>query len=572
MRKLFTIILTIFLGSTLLSEASPVNLKDETLQSLLDSLDVTLSHKDDYMRGKEQRIRSIKSTLAQSSDPERRYWLTNDLFNEYRAYDSDSALMYLNESYRIARSLGRRDWMDDVSLNSAYIYAATGLFDKAEEALERVQRDSLPPAMLMRYYENKVFMLTHRGQFLGEIYETKPYADEVDSLLAVITPTLETSDPKYLWFKGWNAMRTPETAREVLPEIIEVMRDRKYDNGDDAKAAWMLGMLYKLADDSTSYVKYITLSAIADVKACNKEIASLEELSDLLYQCEDFERANRYIAYCIQCANYYKSRVRVGRLADLQYQISDSFSRELAHNGRQLNHYMWGLIGIIVIFFCALCFIIVQMRDLKKSRKALHDTNAELHKRVGELNDARASLDEANRKLAEKYNSVQQDAMELSMNNEAKERYIADIFTICSDYISKLDDFRKKINRMIIAGRLDEVRELTKSPDLSQSELRELYNNFDRIFLKIFPDFVDDFNSLLQPDKRIEPRKGELLTTDLRIYALVRLGLNDSVKIARFLHYSVQTVYNTRQRTRNKAILPKDEFIEAVRRLGNPRM
>ncbi|MDE6526320.1 MAG: transcriptional regulator, partial [Muribaculaceae bacterium] len=168
------------------------------------------------------------------------------------------------------------------------------------------------------------------------------------------------------------------------------------------------------------------------------------------------------------------------------------------------------------------------------------------------------------------YDSVRQSASSLSERNEAKERYIANIFTICSDYISKLDDFRKNIYRMIMARRFDEISELTKSPELSHSQIKELYADFDRIFLQIYPDFVDDFNTLLRPEDRVVPRKGDQLTTELRIYALVRLGLNDSVKIAKFLHVSVQTVYNTRQRTRNKAIVPKDTFAEAVKSLGRP--
>ena len=119
-----------------------------------------------------------------------------------------------------------------------------------------------------------------------------------------------------------------------------------------------------------------------------------------------------------------------------------------------------------------------------------------------------------------------------------------------------------------MAGHIDEVRQLTKSPELSHAEIKELYANFDRIFLQIYPDFVADFNKLLRPEERIELKKNELMNTELRIYALVRLGLNDSVKISRFLHCSVQTVYNTRLRIRNKAIVPREDFANIVQSLG----
>lgn len=198
----------------------------------------------------------------------------------------------------------------------------------------------------------------------------------------------------------------------------------------------------------------------------------------------------------------------------------------------------------------------------------LDQANEALNMRVSELHAAREQLHAANESLTALYASVKEDARELARVNDAKEKYIADIFAICSDNVDKLDEFRKKINRMIMAGRFDEVRELTKSPELSHSELKELYANFDRIFLQIYPEFIADFNSLLRPEEEIRLKKGELLNTELRIYALVRLGLNDSVKISNFLHCSVQTVYNTRLRIRNKARVPREEFAARVRSLG----
>lgn len=233
---------------------------------------------------------------------------------------------------------------------------------------------------------------------------------------------------------------------------------------------------------------------------------------------------------------------------------------------------MGGLIGFLVVLVVAIIFIYVQMRRLRRSRRQLHDANSELHSRVTELQEVRSRLNEANQRLTENYSTARRGVEALSLTNEAKEKIICDLFAICSNNISKIDDFRKHVNRLVVAGRYDEVRELVKSPEMSQSEIKEFYANFDRIFLQIYPDFVADFNGLLRPDEQITPRRGEMLTTDLRIYALVRLGINDSVKISKFLHISSQTVYNTRMRTRNKALLPKDEFTDAVRKLGTANL
>lgn len=312
------------------------------------------------------------------------------------------------------------------------------------------------------------------------------------------------------------------------------------------------------------------MSAMADIRSCNKEIASLQEVAYLLYLNGNLERANAYINYCLQCANDYRSRVRVGKLADLQLHISQAYNDKIKSQAHKLNLALWFVVIVLIALVAAVVFIVIQMKKLRRSRERLNYSNEQLRKHVDELNETRSQLEEANGQLSLLYSDVKQNAQSLSQTNNAKEKYIADIFGLCSDYISKIDDFRKSIYRMIVAKRFDEVRELTKSPELSHGELKELYNNFDQIFLKVYPGFVDDFNTLLRPDEKIILKKGEMLNTEVRIYALVRLGINDSIKISKFLHCSVQTVYNTRQRIRNKSIIPKEKFAETVQTLGKP--
>ena len=138
-----------------------------------------------------------------------------------------------------------------------------------------------------------------------------------------------------------------------------------------------------------------------------------------------------------------------------------------------------------------------------------------------------------------------------------------------SAYIDKMEDFRKNIDRKLKTGKVEDVVMLTNpSSSLIQNELKEFYKNFDTIFLNLYPDFVDQFNTLLSSDEKIFPKEGELLSPELRIFALVRLGISDSVKIANFLHYSPQTVYNYRLKVRNKSVLPKEDFPTAVSKIG----
>lgn len=539
-------------------------------QQLLDSLDSSLGKSAAYTAEKERRISSLRRRLSQTANPEQRFWICRNLVDEYSSYNSDSALHYIDASTSVGRQTGRREWVDEMNLNRAYIYAATGLLAEAESALNEVDPRQMTPALASEYYNRLLFVLTHKDQYLGKNSLTRPYSERAKAMLDSVSRLMQPSDPQYIWFLAWRSMTDPAKTREAIPVVEKALESSTYSTREEAMNAWILSRLYELTGNSDMMMRYLILSAIADVRTSNKEIASLEEISNRLYQSNDLERANDYISHCLQLANDYKSRVRVGRLADLQYHITKAYSQRNDRQRRKLNVYF-----IIALVFAAglavaMLFLYKQNRRIHRSKTELDRSNAQLNSKVEELSQTRRQLKEANDRLETLYRNVRDEAGELAAGNDAKERYIADIFAICSDYISKLDEFRRNIYRKIVAHNFDEVKELTKSHELSHGEIKELYQNFDSIFLKVYPNFVDDFNTLLRPDERVAMKKPGVLTTELRIYALVRLGINDSVKIARFLHCSTQSVYNARMKMRNKSDISKEQFAEAVRRLGKP--
>lgn len=539
-------------------------------QQLLDSLDSSLGKSAAYTAEKERRISSLRRRLSQTPNPEQRFWICRNLVDEYSSYNSDSALHYIDASTAVARQAGRREWIDEMNLNRAYIYAATGLLSEAESALNEVDPRQMTPALATEYYNRVLFVLTHKDQYLGKNSLTRPYSERAKAMLDSVSRLMQPSDPQYIWFLAWRSMTDPAKTREAIPVVEKALANATYSTREEAMNAWGLSRLYELTGNSDMMMRYLILSAIADVRTSNKEIASLEEISNRLYQSNDLERANDYISHCLQLANDYKSRVRVGRLADLQYHITKAYSQRNDRQRRKLNVYFIIALVFAVGLAVAMLFLYKQNRRIHRSKTELDRSNAQLNSKVEELSQTRRQLKDANDRLEILYRNVRDEAGELAAGNDAKERYIADIFAICSDYISKLDEFRRNIYRKIVAHNFDEVKELTKSHELSHGEIKELYQNFDSIFLKVYPNFVDDFNTLLRPDERVAMKKPGVLTTELRIYALVRLGINDSVKIARFLHCSTQSVYNARMKMRNKSDISKEQFAEAVRRLGKP--
>lgn len=539
-------------------------------QQLLDSLDSSLGKSAAYTAEKERRISSLRRRLSQTANPEQRFWICRNLVDEYSSYNSDSALHYIDASTAVGRQAGRREWIDEMNLNRAYIYAATGLLAEAESALNEVDPLQMTPALATEYYNRLLFVLTHKDQYLGKNSLTRPYSERAKAMLDSVSRLMQPSDPQYIWFLAWRSMTDPAKTRETIPVVEKALESSTYSTREEAMNAWILSRLYELNGNSDMMMRYLILSAIADVRTSNKEIASLEEISNRLYQSNDLERANDYISHCLQLANDYKSRVRVGRLADLQYHITKAYSQRNDRQRRKLNVYFIIALVFAACLAVAMLFLYKQNRRIHRSKTELDRSNAQLNSKVEELSQTRRQLKDANDRLEILYRNVRDEAGELAAGNDAKERYIADIFAICSDYISKLDEFRRNIYRKIVAHNFDEVKELTKSHELSHGEIKELYQNFDSIFLKVYPNFVDDFNTLLRPDERVAMKKPGVLTTELRIYALVRLGINDSVKIARFLHCSTQSVYNARMKMRNKSDISKEQFAEAVRRLGKP--
>lgn len=546
-----------------------------TKEQLLNELDWILVNKNIFEDKKKEKLELLKSELAAATDVEQRYWTARNLYNEYKTYDSDSALHYANLSLQYAKAANRPKWIDEMYINQSYIYSATGLLEESQNTIDQVNTDNLDRTTLLQYNEQLLFLYTHRDQYRGTNSKDNPYTAESMRLLENLIQDLPKTDPQYCWFKGWYSLSDIDKSKEALPIILSIVSESKFQTITDAKNAWILSRLYEKVGDEANKLKFLILSSIADARSYNKEISSLEEVAYYMYVGNDLKRANEYINYCLNFANEYKSRVRVGNLADMQYKIASVYQGKAEEQNKDLRIYSIALITIVVLLLLTLYFTFVQNRKLRANKTALDEANAQLSQQIAEqkslqeqLKDTNDKLLEANEKLKEMYSSAKQGAVELSETNYVKERLIADIFSICSNYINKLDDFRRNIHAMLLAHRYVDLKELTKTPELSYAETKELYQIFDKVFLGIYPDFVKDFNTLLRPEEQITLKKGEQLNTELRIYALVRLGLNDSTKIAQFLHCSVRTVYNTRQRMRNRAIIPKDEFANTVKSLG----
>lgn len=539
------------------------------IESLLSRLDSLIAQKEMFITAKEAKITQLRKRGQSIRTQEERYWLNKMFYDEYFVYNADSAMIYVDQNLSIAQELDKKEWQAEWKIKKSFLLAATGLLKEALDELQGMSGASLSPELKVEYYGQMMYLYSHFGQYSGddnvnlrEGYYQKEVAYK-DSIYAAVTP----QDPYYLWYKGWKFLGTPEmdtVKEELLKEVsVSLLETRR-----DAMNAYMLACIYRDSNQRNEYLKYMACSAIADVRIANKDIASLEELAKVLFECGDIDRAYTYINYCLQNAQIYRNRVRVIGISKVQDAVHQAYQERNRKQEARL-HLFLVLVSILsVVLLVAILYIYRQMKHLAKSRTKLNEVNLLLNRHVDELSLAHTRLAEVNDQLQSLNGQLKEANSQLRESNYVKEEYIGYVFAICSNYISKLDEFRKNINRKIKAKQFDDVKTLTDTPTMAQNELKEFYHNFDAIFLHVYPDFVSDFNALLQPEERIVLKEGELLNTELRIYALVRLGINDSVKIAEFLHCSAQTVYNNRLKTRNKAIIPKEEFANTVRSLG----
>lgn len=280
------------------------------------------------------------------------------------------------------------------------------------------------------------------------------------------------------------------------------------------------------------------LAAIADTKLAVKENEALLTLAVNLYHEGDIDRAYNYIKVALDDAIFYNSRFKNTVIARIHPIIENTYLYKLEKQKQNLRFYILLTSLFVIALAITLFFTFKQTKIVSRAKKNLNIMNEELIV----LNK---NLDEA---------------------NLIKEKYVGYFMNQCAIYINKLDEYRKNVNRKIKTGQVDELYKSSSRP--FEKELEGLYANFDKAFLKLYPHFVEEFNSLLIPDEQYRLEKDQL-NTELRIFALIRLGITDVGQIAVFLHYSVQTIYNYKSKVKRTSILDSNLFEEEVKKLGS---
>lgn len=558
------LVFSAFLFCSSISAAYSFNKETE---EWLNRLDEVVARREAINIQKHAHLTEMRMHGSTLSSLEEVYQQNVKIYDECFTFDSELAMEVAEANIEIVKQMGNPERLKEWTIKRSFVLASTGQLLEAANAISGIHASELPHPLLMAYYDQMQYLYQHLSQYSWNKPLKEQYDDQARAYSDSLFQILQPGDKDYLWFHSWRYMYID--CEGAISELKEAVDKSELSTRDDAKLAYALARAYDIKEDREKYIQYMCRSGIADIQAANQDIASLEEMSMVLYEEGDLARAYTYINVCLETARIYNNLVRTVSIAPKMDQILASYTEREAE---QRQHVRWLLVGLSIALVLAIIgavLVVFQKNSLTRQRTKLRESNLLLNKNQQELAQANQAMSEANVRLQALMHEQEEANRQLQESNFIKEEYIGYVFSLCSSYISKMDEYRKNINRKAKVKQFDEILALTDKSSLVQDELKEFYQNFDALFLNVYPNFIDDFNALLQPEERIEPRKGELLNTDLRIYALVRLGITDSVKIAEFLHVSTQTVYNNRLKIRNKAVSSKEEFFEQVRHLGS---
>ncbi len=528
------ITLIYFLSCALAMQAS----HRSTTDSLLTVLDDVIAHREVYLAQKQGLLDSLQRDYDNADNDWVRFDVLIHLYDEYLTFNTDSANNISRRMAHLAKNIGDPDMIAHARLKIANILSATGMYHETLNMLDSVPGGSLPEYLHPYYYHIKRTLYGRLEDFAA-FEQEKNYYHELtnmyrDSILYV--NELGSLGHAITEADYFNVSGEPQKAIDVLNKF---MADHDLSEHDRAICSWTLSWSYARTGNIEAYKEHLLRAAISDLKSSVREYISLRELALLLYEEGDLDRAYRFLTIAVDDAAKCNARQRILELNDVSPKINGIYIETIRSKNKALELTIIAITVLSLVLLALLCYMRKQMKRIARARK-------EIEEAYNKLNQATDALKETNEKVTDANNSI----AEIS---ELKEVYIGRYMDQCLVYIEKLDNFRKTVGKLVNAGRNDELKKLVKSGSMVDDELKQFYSQFDSTFLSLFPTFVSDLNGLLLPGEALEPKKDGSLSAELRIYALIRLGITDSDKIAKFLRYSLTTIYNYRTKVRNKA-------------------
>lgn len=517
----------------------------DDVRTALKELDEVIAQKEMIEAQKEDRITQIKGKLADASDDWQRYELLDELVDEYFQYNIDSTAFLSRLKLSIAERTGNNDLINDARYDIADRHTMSGLADATFNELKLIDIEGLYEGSKLRYYS--ILNTIYRTLEVEAVDETlaQEYARQKTRYRELLLSALGEDDISRIYVMTEILLQS-DRPQEALDLLIPWVEEKKPSLNESGILCYSIASAYAMLEDVDKAILWYARSAKSDLLVPKYEYRSLYELAGLLNRRGDIERAYSYITRSIEDAVQSNAQIHKQFAYQLLPIISNSYDSLMRQKNTQMKY---TLIAMGIVLGLLIIMSLVLLREKKKvtlAERQTKDSNEQLRKLNAELHDYVILLQET---------------------NEIKDSYLGRYLNMCSDYIDGLDRYRSSLRKTGKEG--GDVMAALKSKAFMEAELEEFYTQFDATFLDLFPDFIPQVNELLQEDKRISYKpKERLLSTELRVLALIRLGVNDSARIAQFLRRSVSTIYNYRVKMRNAAKVDREEFENRLMKIG----
>ena len=507
-------------------------------------LDNLIASHDRNIASKEKTISNIKKKLNRNISLEKEYEINNELYNAYVEFQNDSAQNYMRRNIQIAKNLGDNDKSTESTLNLMHLLTKAYLLDEVDNMAQNIDTTLLTQTQKSYFYKILSDTYLFKLEFhKGSVYE-KQLQETLTTLRSRIAALAPEGSERHLLYQANYLNDTGKTAEAIA--LLEKMLTN-YHSGERTFSVITssLAFYYSRLGKRDKQKELLAMSAASDLEGCIMENSALRQLADLLFDEGDIDRAYQYINISVSDANFYGTRLRNVQASQLVPRIIKAYQEKQEKNQRNMRNFIIALSVLAIMLVAGIIgttLLYRRYRRLSDSRKVIND----------KLNDTVGKLESTNQQLQER--------------DKIKEQYLGRFLTFSSSLIDKNETQRKALNRLAMEDKTKELKAQLKSPHLDYENATLFYQNFDSAFLNIYPSFIEEVNNLLEPGDAIDTKDEHQLTRELRILALIRLGITDNKEIASILRASIATVYTYRSRLKARAI-NKDTFEDDIKHI-----
>ena len=526
-------------------------------KKLLERIDYMIDNDQYYQDIKEKELKQLKQQAFEAADSKTRLLFLDSIYRAYSAYRYDSAYAYMKKGLELAEKCKDSYYITLNQINQASVLSVRGFYSKAEGLLQTLNPETMPYKLKLYYY------FTYAGlyNYLESYAKNSDFAEEfrtqkkhyMDLLLQNFNED-SRNNVYYNYLLGERIYIDEPTSRKSLTHFLKAMKMSPAKSRIHAMSAYGAARYYKLTGQFDLYEKYLVEASVSDGLCQLKETVALQKLAYYLFKKDEnnSKLAAKYIQHSMEDAQFFNNQLRMMEISNILPVIAAANQQAAERSRARI------LTGFITVSAALIIIIILafvnnrQKNKLKKNKQEIEEQNKKQIEMNGQLSEMNNQLTELNQQLIE--------------TNIKRETYLRLFMDISAAYISKLADYRKLVSRKIKANQAADLLKSLNTHKLEEEETQMFYNRFDKAFMELYPGFVTELNKLLLPESQLEVPTTHTLTTEIRIYALMRLGVTDSQEIATLLHYSTQTIYNYKSGMRAKAI-NRDTFESDVNRL-----